>query len=218
MSVESVKMSDTEEKLCFKFNYPKKFLCCISLETGALVLALITILASIVHIGVASYFISLGADVTNFGELVDGSKEEVYRITFSFYIFEKTAEDWEFRVKWNGGLVIAFSLLSLLLTIIGLVGLQKRKPILVYILGIGVSIFFTLILIFTILNPAFYSDDFTISTGLAWTLTIVASVIVFAINFYFSTCVHSLYLKLRKEEKEEQVRQKPSSCFTAREN
>ena len=217
MSVESVKMSDTEEKLCFKFNYPKKFLCCISLETGALVLALITILASIVHIGVASYFISLGADVTNFGELVDGSKEEVYRITFSFYIFEKTAEDLEFWVKWNGGLAIAFGLLSLLLTIIGLVGLQKRKPILVYILECGVALSLGP-WYFNILDPVFRSDDFTISTGLAWTLTIVASVIVFAINFYFSTCVHSLYLKLRKEEKEEQVRQKPSSCFTAREN
>ena len=57
MQIESVKMSDTEEKLCFKFNYPKKFLCCISLETGALVLALITILVNIVHIGIASYLI-----------------------------------------------------------------------------------------------------------------------------------------------------------------
>ena len=71
MSVESVKMSDTEEKLCFKFNYPKKFLCCISLETGVFALALMSILSNIVHIGVASYFISRVADVTNFGELVD---------------------------------------------------------------------------------------------------------------------------------------------------
>ena len=50
-------MCGTEEKLCFKFNYPKKFLCCISLETGALVLAMIVILANIVHIGIASYLI-----------------------------------------------------------------------------------------------------------------------------------------------------------------
>ena len=57
MQVERVKMSETEENLCFKFNFPKKFLCCISLETGALVLALITILANIVHIGIASYLI-----------------------------------------------------------------------------------------------------------------------------------------------------------------
>ena len=57
MEVERVKMCITGEKLCFKFNYPKKFLCCISLETGALILALIIILANIVHIGIASYLI-----------------------------------------------------------------------------------------------------------------------------------------------------------------
>ena len=57
MQVERVKMCGTQEKLCFKFNYPKKFLCCISLETGALILAMIVILANIVHIGIASYLI-----------------------------------------------------------------------------------------------------------------------------------------------------------------
>ena len=205
MQVESVKMSDTEEKLCCKFNYPKKFLCGISLETGALVLALITILASTVHIGVASYFISLGADVTNFGELVDGSKEEVYRITIIFYIFEKTTEDWDTAVKWKAG-YLAFSLISLLMNIIGLVGVQKRKPILVYILCCGVGLCHGL-RVATILGSAFESDDFTIPTGLVWTLTIIASVIAILFSFYFAICVYSLYLKLRKEEKEGQVRQ-----------
>ena len=38
----------------------------------------------------------------------------------------------------------------------------------------------TLILIFAILNPAFYSDDFTISTELAWTLTIALGIALVA--------------------------------------
>ena len=205
MQVERVNMCITGEKLCFKFNYPKKFLCCISLETGVLALALYTVLANIAHIGVVSYFISRGADVTNFGELVDGSKGEVYRITIIFYIFKKTTEDWDTEVKWKAGF-LAFSLISLLMNIIGLVGVQKRKPILVYILCCGVGLCHGLWAI-TILDKAFESNDFTIPTGLVWTLTIIASVIAILFSFYFAICVYSLYLKLRKEEKEGQVRQ-----------
>ena len=208
MQVESVKMSDTEEKLCFKFNYPKKFLCGISLETGALVLALITILASTVHIGVASYFISLGADVTNFGELVDGSKEEVYRITYSFYIFEKTTEDWEYWAKRKCGVDLALCLLSLILAIVGLVGVLKRKPTLVLCLVCAVWGYIGF-WIGKIFGTAAFCDDFTISPGLAWTLTIALG-IALVVLFYFPICVESLYYKLRKEEKEKQVRQTKS--------
>ena len=50
-------MSETEEMLWFKLNYPRKFLGCVSLETGSLVLAFIIILANIAHISVASYLI-----------------------------------------------------------------------------------------------------------------------------------------------------------------
>ena len=207
MEVERVKMSETEEKLCFKFNYPKKFLCGISLETGALVLALITILASTVHIGVASYFISLGADVTNFGELVDGSKEEVYRITFSFYIYEGNTKYWEHWAKLNG-VDVALSLLALILAIVGLVGVLKRKPTLVLCLVCAVWGYIGF-WIGKIFGTAAFCDDFTISPGLAWTLTIALG-IALVVLFYFPICVESLYYKLRKEEKEKQVRQTKS--------
>ena len=207
MQVESVKMPNSEEKLCFKFNYPKKFLCGISLETGALVLAFITILASIVHIGVASYFISLGADVTNFGELVDSSKEEVYRITFGFYILERNTEGWEHWAKWNG-VDVAISLFSLILTIVGLVGVLKRKSSLVVCLVCGLVCYHAF-WIGNIFWTAVICDDFAMSPGLAWTLTI-ALVIALVVLLYLPICVESLYFKLRKEEKEKQVRQTKS--------
>ena len=205
MQVERVKMSDTEEKLCFNFDYPKKFLGCISLEKGALVLSLIISLFNIAHIGITSYFISLGADITNLGELVvvGGSKEEVYRINFGSYISAKTAEDWEHWVKVYGGVDIAFSLLSLVLTIIGLVGVLKRKPVLVALLFLGVCVFNGL-WIGTILSPAINSVDFTISSGLAWTLTIASLFVIIGVLFYLSVCVYALYLKLGKEKKDAQ--------------
>ena len=204
-------MSETEEKMCFKFNYPKKFLC-ISLENGALGLAMITILTSIVHIGIASYLISLGPDVTDFGELVVDKSEVVdkARLIFSFYIMENTREDWEYLIKLNGGKDIAFSLISLIASFIGLVGVLKRKPILVYFLFIGVG-FYIGVWIGDIFQFALNSDDFTISSGVAWTLTVVLMIATFSL-IYFPLCVYSLYLKLRKEKNGE-LEQVPEKTF-----
>ena len=138
---------------------------------------------------------------------MDGS-EEVYRVTFSFYIFEKTTEDWERHMKFVGGFQIAFSLISLILAIIGLVGVLKRKSILVHSLVYGGACYIGVWTANILFYFAIYSDDFTISPGLAWTLTI-ALVIATVFLFYFPYCVLSLALKLHKKKKEEKVSHKP---------
>ena len=86
-------------------------------------------------------FFSLGPDVTDFGELVDGSKEVHYRVTFSFYIWTMTTEDWEDWIKLRGGVDIACSLVSLIACIIGLVGIQRRNTCFVSIFSGGVILF-----------------------------------------------------------------------------
>ena len=192
-------MSDTEDKL-----FPKKVFCYYSLETGVLILALIIILINIVHIGVASYYISFGPKVTDFAELVDGNaKEEVYRITYFFCIFEKTAMGWEHWIKWHGGLKISFSLLFFLISIIGIVGVLNKKQIFVKVFGSWIAAsmgFWITEILFTVTQ----CDDFSISSELAWTLIIAYVVFLIGMLSYFFICVYSLRLKLRKDEKEEQ--------------
>ena len=146
-------------------------------------------------------FFSLGPDVTDFGELVDGSKEVHYRVTFSFYIWTMTTEDWEDWIKLRGGVDIACSLVSLIACIIGLVGVQMKKPILVYIFSCGVGLYIGM-WVADIFGFALKTGNFTISSGLGWTLTIVLMIATFSL-IYFPLCVDSLYLKLRKEKKGE---------------
>ena len=155
-------------------------------------------------------FFSLGPDVTDFGELVDGSEEVHYRVTFSFYIWMDTKEGWEYWIKLVGGGDIAFSLLSLIASIIGLVGVQRKKPCCVYIFACGVSLYIGC-WIGKIFGFALKSDDFTISSGVAWTLTVVLMIATFSF-VYFPICVDSLYLKLRKEKKGE-IEQVPEKKF-----
>ena len=123
----------------------------------------------------------------------------MYRVIFSFYIYEKSTQDWEARTKLSGGWAIASSLLPLILTTIGLIGVLKRKPNLVYWLGIGSGVYIGF-WVGDIFGLAINSDNFTISPGLAWTLTITTKLLL-----YFPICAHSLYIKLCKEEKDEQV-------------
>ena len=146
-------------------------------------------------------FFSLGPDVTDFGELVDGSEDMDYRVTFSFYIWTMTTEDWEDWIKLRGGVDIACSLVSLIACIIGLVGVQMKKPILVYIFSCGVGLYIGM-WVADIFGFALKTGNFTISSGLAWTLTIVLMIATFSL-IYFPICVDSLYLKLRKEKKGE---------------
>ena len=146
-------------------------------------------------------FFSLGPDVTDFGELADGSKEVHYRVTFSFYIWTMTTEDWEDWIKFRGGVDIACSLVSLIACIIGLVGVQMKKPILVYIFSCGVGLYIGM-WVADIFGFALKTGNFTISSGLAWTLTVVLMIATSSL-VYFPLCVYSLYLKFCKEKKGE---------------
>ena len=197
------KMSETEERFCCNtLNYPKNFLyCCVSLRTGSLAFAVIVILFNIATITLASFHISL--DATDVSVLVDGSNEELYSKTAVFYIFEKSPTDWEKQMKLCGGVAIAISLLSLLLAFIGLVGIFWRTPVLVFFYAIGVSTYIGF-WIGTIFGLAIAADDFIISSGLAWTLTI-ALMLATSFLFYFPLCIYSLFLQLCKEKEEKQV-------------
>ena len=112
-----------------------------------------------------------------------------------------TTEDWEKYIKLDGGVDIAFSLISLIASIIGLVGVQMKKPILVYIFSCGVGLYIGM-WVAEIFGFALKTGNFTISSGLGWTLTIVLMIATFSL-IYFPLCVYSLYLKLCKEKKGE---------------
>ena len=194
-------MSKKEDKFCGCFNYPKMF-CCLSLEKGATALALAQLALSIATIALWSWLISTGP--MKFGELVDES-EEIYRITFAIYIFELDTKGWENRTRISGGVIMTFALGAAITVILGLVGIQRRSPLLVNIyrfglglvpgaLGVGVSIVL-----------AMEAEDFTTTAGVAWTLIIMVSLAIVCIVILLSLPVYSLYLKLRREVKEEQV-------------
>ena len=194
---KSAKMSETEEKFCCNtLKYPKEFLCCLSLEVGAVAFAVLIILFNITTIALASFHLNL--DATDVSVLVDGGLKEVYSKTAVFYIYEKTPEDWEKQMKLAGGAAIATSILTLLLAVVGLIGIWRRTPILVYFYAIGVSCYIGF-WIGTILGLAITADDFIFSYGLGWTLTI-ALIIVASLSFYFPLAIYSLFLKLCKEQ------------------
>ena len=194
-------MSKKEDKFCGCFNYPKKF-CCLSLEKGATALALVLLAVCIATIALWSFLISTGP--MKFGELVDES-EEIYRITFAIYIFELDTKGWENRTRIFGGVSMTFALGAAITFILGLVGIHRRSPLLVNIyrfglglvpgaLGVGVSIVL-----------AMEAEDFTTTAGVAWTLIILVFLAIVCIVILLSLPVYSLYLKLRREVKEEQV-------------
>ena len=59
--------------------------------------------------------------------------------------------------------------------------------------------------IFTIIDLAMEAEDFTTTAGVAWTLIIMVSLAILGFVILLSLPVYSLYLKLRREVKEEQV-------------
>merc|ERR1711874_137474 len=106
--------------------------------------------------------------------------------------------------KLSGGFAIAISLLSLLLAIVGLVGILRRTPLLVYLYACGVS--FTIgFWIGAIFSLAIWADDYIISAGLTWKWTLtIALMVAVGFLFYFHLCIKSFYLELCKEKEEEQ--------------
>ena len=113
------------EKFCFHINYPTKFLFCLSLEFGVLALAVILILLDLSIIGRVSYHLINGQGHWETGEL------DV--VTVGFYIQNVTPQAFFKSYKWPGGFHIAVSLLNAISAIMGLVGIQRKKPAFVFI-------------------------------------------------------------------------------------
>ena len=189
-----------EDKFCGCFNYPKKF-CCLSLEKGATALALVLLALCIATIALWSFLISTGP--MKFGDLVDES-EEIYRITFAIFIGEFHTDGWETWTRIRGGVSMTFALGAAITTILGLVGIQRRSPLLVIIYYCGSGLIPGLG-IFTIIDLTMEAEDFTTTAGVAWTLIIMVSLAILCIGTLLLLPVYSLYLKLRREVKEEQV-------------
>ena len=193
-------MSKKKDKFRGCFNYPKKF-CCLSLEKGATALALVLLALCIATIALWSWLISTGP--MQFGELVDES-EEIYRITFAIYIFELDTKGWENWTRISGGVIMTFALGAAITVILGLVGIQRRSPLLVNIYRIGLGLVFALP-VSTIIDLTMEAKDFTTTAGVAWTLIILVFLAILCFVTLLSLPVYSLYLKLRREVKEEQV-------------
>ena len=195
-----LKMSEKEDKFCCCFTYPKMF-CCLSLEKGATALALVLLALCIATIALWSFLISTGP--MQFGDLVDES-EKIYRITFAIFIGEFDTDGWETWTRIRGGVSMTFALGAAITTILGLVGIQRRSPLLVIIYYCGSGLIPGLG-IFTIIDLAMEAEDFTTTAGVAWTLIIMVSLAILCIGTLLLLPVYSLYLKLRREVKEEQV-------------
>ena len=99
---------------------------------------------------------------------------------------------------------MTFALGAAITVILGLVGIQRRSPLLVNIYRIGLGLVFALP-VSTIIDLTMEAKDFTTTAGVAWTLIIMVSLAIFCIGTYLTAIVYSLYLKLRREVKEEQV-------------
>ena len=190
------------DKFCFFFDHPKRFFC-LSLEKGAIAVALF-----IMVICVAS-FATLGIFFINNAGMKPGE-----RITFAFYIFEaeeqsgEESRGWDGWQEFGGGVYITFAIALMIATIIGLVGIFKRKPLFIniycwvaaVICGVLASLPITL---------AINADAFTIASGAAWTISVLLFFAIVAIlgvlGILLDSPVRSLFFQLHREKEEKQV-------------
>ena len=193
---QEFKMTETEErKFCFHINYPTKFLCCLSLEFGVLALAVILILLDLTIIGRVSYHLINGQGHWETGEL------DV--VTVGFYIQNVTRQAFFKSYKWPGGFHIAVSLLTAISAIMGLVGIQRKKPAFVFIFECGVGLLMGYWTPNIIVGWAVTADD--LASVDAWTLIILFAGAILLLGFYFLVCIEALFIKIRSEKKEKQM-------------
>ena len=188
------------DKFCFFFDHPKRFFC-LSLEKGAIAVALF-----IWGICIAT-FATLGIFfINNAGGMKPGE-----RITFAFYIFEAEEQSgdegrgWDGWEKFGGGVYITFAIALMIVTIIGLVGIFKRKPLFIniycWVAAVSCGVLASLPIILAI-----NADAFTIASGAAWATAVLLFFAIIAIlGILLDSPVRSLYLKLRREKEEKQV-------------
>ena len=184
------------DKFCFFFDHPKRFFC-LSLEKGAIAVALF-----IMGICVAA-FATLGIFFIN-----NAGGE---RIIFAFYIFEaeeqsgEESRGWDGWQEFGGGVYITFAIALMIATIIGLVGIFKRKPLFINIYCWVAAVICGVLASLPIIL-AINADAFTIASGAAWTISVLLFfAIVALLGVLLDSPVRSLYLKLYREKEEKQV-------------
>ena len=188
------------DKFCFFFDHPKRFFC-LSLEKGAIAVALFIMVICVASLATLGIFF-----INNAGGMKPGE-----RITFAFYIFEaeeqsgEESRGWDGWQEFGGGVYITFAIALMIATIIGLVGIFKRKPLFINIyLWVAAVVCGVLASLPIIL--ATNADAFTIASGAAWTISVLLFfAIVALLGVLLDSPVRSLYLKLYREKEEKQV-------------
>ena len=170
-------------------------------------LAAVTILINFGFIGFRSYLISLGQDaVKERGELLEGPEEKYRMVIFSFYIWENTLANFVKQIRLLGGLGIAVNAMSAISAMLGVIGIKKKIPLLVRIWAFGLGFYLGWWAAWSIIL-AMFAKDFSVSTEVAAAVTVL-SVAVCAASFFFVYALFTLAPTLRREEKENQVREK----------
>ena len=91
-------------------------------------------------------FTTCSLRISNFAKDTEQLVEPVagtdkYRGYFSFYIYEKTLEAHKHQINVLGGIGVAVNLVSTLTTVLGLVGVYKKIPVLVRIWAYGLALY-----------------------------------------------------------------------------
>ena len=124
------------------------------------------------------------------------------RLVFSFYVWEETLDQLKKEILLWGGLEIVINALSAILAILGIVGTQKRTPLLLRLFSVGVGVYLAYWAA-RVIFLAKFSQDFTLSDGVAWAVTILLAIaLVVFLTILANSLAYSLYLKLRKEKEE----------------
>ena len=122
------------------------------------------------------------------------------RLVFSFYVWERPLDQLLLEVLVRGLVEIPINVISAVLAVLGIVGTIKRVPLLAHLYSFDVG-FYLCYWAGRILVVAMFADNFTLSSGVAWTLTILASVgclLLLALSGYF--LAYKFYLDLKAEE------------------
>ena len=179
-------------------------------------LAAVTILINFGFIGFRTYLISIGRDVKERGEHLEGPEEKYRLIIFSFYIWENTLDNFVKQIRLLGGLGIVINALSAISAMLGVVGLKKKIPLLVRIWAFGLGFYLGWWAAWSIIL-AMFAEDFSVSTEIAAAVTVLA-VAACAAAFYFVYLLATLAPTLRTEENQDQVKKYPSKhkikCLT----
>ena len=209
-SCQGVKMSQSVHSF-----YHAETLLFLPIKIGAYVLAAVTILTNIFFISVWSYF--LHDNNHSLSHFYKQPVQNPHPVLFSFYQWKSDDQlAWDIQTwvsvfhihfisnlfRWGPPDIIV-NLLSIVLIIVGLIGVQKKNPFLARFLTVSVvgRIFWW---ICDVLLLHIYADGFTVSDAAAFFITTLVVLILAFVGLYFAYCLESLCFKLQQERKEEE--------------